>query len=87
MNSLLRLAETKANKPAMNLMHYVAKVGMGGPLQYSQSDQRSHLKMSCGASWHITWNTSLLSIDMTHSYTYPVFLRSIQVGWGFHCYY
>lgn len=26
MTSLLKLADTKANKPGMNLMHYVAKV-------------------------------------------------------------
>lgn len=26
MASLLKLADTKANKPGMNLMHYVAKV-------------------------------------------------------------
>lgn len=34
MTSLLKLADTKANKPGMNLMHYVAKVkrspGEGG---------------------------------------------------------
>jgi hypothetical protein len=29
MNSLLQLSDTKANKPGMNLMHYVAKVGTG----------------------------------------------------------
>lgn len=28
MSSLLRLADTKANKPGMNLMHFVAKVIM-----------------------------------------------------------
>lgn len=28
MSSLLKLADTKANKPGMNLMHYVAKVTM-----------------------------------------------------------
>lgn len=83
MNSLLRLAETKANKPAMNLMHYVAKVGLGRPGLgrpglCSQSDPGSHLKTGYDGSWHIAWNTlnSLLSIDMTHCYTYPVlFLR------------
>lgn len=29
MTSLLKLADTKANKPGMNLMHYVAKVSQG----------------------------------------------------------
>jgi len=89
MNSLLRLAETKANKPAMNLMHYVAKVGLGRPGLCSQSDQGSHLKTGYDGSWHIAWNTwnSLLSIDMTHCYTNPVLTLSTQVGWGFHCYY
>lgn len=30
MTSLLKLADTKANKPGMNLMHYVAKVRGSG---------------------------------------------------------
>lgn len=32
MTSLLKLADTKANKPGMNLMHYVAKVSQKRPV-------------------------------------------------------
>lgn len=45
MTSLLKLADTKANKPGMNLMHYVAKVsrsdGAAAPARFRETGRLS----------------------------------------------
>lgn len=48
MTSLLKLADTKANKPGMNLMHYVAKVSQGaGAAAPNGSGQGSVTPLTC----------------------------------------
>ena len=78
LNSLMKLTETRANKPRMNLMHYVVMVSQLTQLLSPSvvNIHRNELLRSNSFQWHCQWFTVCIPLSVSE------YISNLKIIWS-----